>query len=304
MNIKIFKPIMTLLWKAKKRLFYGVMGFIMAITLAFGLPQLAYSFSLWDLLIPAIQVFQLSNLSDSQEVDLGKQINQEIIQEVPISRNRQLTNYVNEIGQKLAQNSNRSNIPYVFQVVDDDTINAFATMGGYVYIQTGLMKSAKNEAELASVIGHEIGHIVAKHSVKQMREQALTQGLLSAAGLDQSAAVQIGVQLALSLPHSRGDELEADQLGLDNLTRACYNPSGMVNFMRTLEQASSGNNVPAFISTHPSPANRVSLLQQRINTNNQTPQITSYVQTHCQGQNNGSDQQTYVNRLRSLGLNL
>lgn len=303
MNIKKCKPIFSSLWKAKKRLFYGLTGFLMALCLSVGVPQVAYSWSLLDLLIPAIQVFQLSNLSDAQEVDLGKQINQEISREVTISRNRQLTNYVNEIGQKLAQNSNRSNIPYVFQVVENDEINAFATMGGYVYIQTGLLKAAKNEAEVASVIGHEIGHIVAKHSVKQMREQALTQGLLTAAGLDQSAAVQIGVQLALSLPHSRGDELEADQLGVDNITRACYNPSGMVSFMRTLEQASGGSNVPTFISTHPSPQNRVSLLQQRITTNSQTPEITSYVSTHCVGQNNGLDQQVYRNRLRAAGLN-
>jgi len=303
MNIKKFKLNLSHFSKGKKPLSYGLTGFLMAIALSVGVPQVAYSWSLFDLLIPAIQVFQLSNLSDAQEIDLGKQINQEISQEVTISRNRQLTNYVNEIGQKLAQNSNRSNIPYVFQVVENDEINAFATMGGYVYIQTGLLKAAKNEAELASVIAHEIGHIVAKHSVKQMRQQALTQGLLTAAGLDQSAAVQIGVQLALSLPHSRADELEADQLGLDNITRACYNPSGMVNFMRTLEQASGGSNVPTFISTHPSPQNRVSLLQQRINTNNQTPEITSYVSDHCAGQNNGLDQQVYRNRLQSVGLN-
>jgi predicted Zn-dependent protease len=295
---------MSLLWKAKKRLFYGIMGFIMAIAFSFGFSGAAYSFSLWDLLAPAIQIFQLSNLSDSQEVELGKQINEQIIQEVPISRNRQLTNYVNQVGQKLAQNSNRSNLPYVFQVVEDDTINAFATMGGYVYIQTGLLKAAKNEAELASVMGHEIGHIVGKHSVKQMREQAITQGVLTAAGLDQSAAVQIGVQLALNLPHSRGDELEADQLGLDNITRACYAPSGMIDFMRTLEQASNGSNVPTFLSTHPSPANRVSLLQERINTNNQTPQLTSYVTNNCQGQNNGLDQQGYNRTLSSFGLNM
>lgn len=301
MKKKNFNPIFSIFWKAKKRLMYGIMGFVMALTFAFGIPQLAYSFSLWDLLIPAIQIFQLSNLSDSQEVDLGKQINQEIAREVTISNNRQLTNYVNQIGQKLAKTSNRSNIPYVFQVVEDNEINAFATMGGYVYIQTGLMKAAKNEAELASVMGHEISHIVAKHAVKQMKDQALTQGLLTAAGLDQSAAVQIGVQLALSLPHSRDDELEADQLGLDNLTKACYNPSGMVSFMRTLEQASNGG-VPTFLSTHPSPTNRVSLLQQRINNNNQLPEITSYIQRNCQGQSNGLDQQIYLNKLRSFGL--
>jgi beta-barrel assembly-enhancing protease len=303
MNIKIFNPIMSLLWKAKKRLVYGIMGFVMAISFSFGLAQVAYSFSLWDLLIPAIQVFQLSNLSDSQEVDLGKQINAEISRQVPISRNRQLTNYVAEIGQKLAKTSSRSNIPYVFQVVADNDINAFATMGGFVYIQEGLIRASKNEAELASVMGHEIAHIAAKHSVKQMRQQALTQGVLTAAGLNQSAAVQIGVQLALQLPNSRGDELEADQLGLDNVTRACYDPSGMVSFMRTLEQGGNGR-VPTFISSHPSPNNRVSLLQQRINTNAQTPSITSYVQTNCQGQNNGLDPQLYHNRLRSVGINI
>ena len=304
MNIKKLSPVMSLLWKAKKRLMYGIMGFVMAIAFSIGLPQVAYSFSLWDLIVPAIQVFQISNLSDDQEVQLGKEINQQIIRQVPISNNRDLNNYINNIGQRLAQTSERPNLPYTFQVVDDDSINAFATTGGFVYIQTGLIKAAKTEAELASVVGHEIGHIVGKHALKQMREQAITQGLLGAAGLDQSAAVQIGVQLALSLPHSRGDELEADRLGLDNLTAACYKPEGMVNFMRTLEEASGGGGVPNFLSTHPSPRNRVNLLQDRINEYSNSPQVTSYLQNTCANVNNGFNQQSYINQIRSLGINI
>ncbi|MFM7578978.1 MAG: M48 family metalloprotease, partial [Microcystaceae cyanobacterium] len=137
-------------------------------------------------------------------------------------RNRPLNEYINEIGQHLAQNSDRPDLPYTFQVVNDRAINAFATMGGFVYINTGTILAADNEAELASVIAHEIGHITARHSVTRMRDMALSQGLMTAAGLQESTIVNMGVQLAVNLPMSREAEMEADQLGLKMLTRAGY----------------------------------------------------------------------------------
>ena len=211
-----------------------------------------------------MQVIQLSSISDRQEVVLGKNINEQLIKsgQAKIYRNRKITNYVNQIGQKLARNSERPNINYTFQVVDDKNINAFATMGGYVYVNTGLMLAAENEAELASVIGHEIGHIVGRHAIKHMRQRAISQGILSVAGLDQSAAVQIGVDLAVNRPKSREDELEADQLGLANLKKTGYAPSGMVSFMtKLLRRGSSG---PKILSTHPSTSDRIRALESKI----------------------------------------
>ena len=117
-----------------------------------------------------------------------KSINQSLIKsgQVKIYRNRSIENYINQIGQRLVKTSDRPDIPYTFQVVDDDSINAFATMGGYVYINKGLIAAADNEAELASFIGHEIGQIANRHGIEQMRDRALARGLLSATGLDRN----------------------------------------------------------------------------------------------------------------------
>jgi predicted Zn-dependent protease len=226
-------------------------------------------------------------MSDRQEANLGKQINDQLVKSnnIKLYQNSQITSYVNEIGQKLARTSSRPDITYTFQVVNDNGINAFATMGGYVYVHTGLMKTADNEAEFASVIGHEIGHIAARHSIKQMRQQAIAQGVLSAAGLDESTAVQIGVELALNRPKSRGDELEADRLGLANIQEAGYAPSAMVSFMQKLLKSSGS--VPTILSTHPPTSDRITALQSQIESGKENV-------------GTGLDNQAYKNRIRSL----
>jgi predicted Zn-dependent protease len=165
----------------------------------------------------------------------------------------------------LAKKSDRANLPYTFQIVDDDNINAFATMGGFVYVNKGLMMAADNEAQLASVIGHEIGHIVAKHSIKQMRQMAIAAGVASVAGLDRNAAIQIGVELALRRPHSRQAEYEADKLGLQMLGNAGYAQSAMIDFMKKLLSKSSP---PTFLSTHPATSDRIAVMRQSINPAN------------------------------------
>ncbi|MFB2771184.1 M48 family metalloprotease [Pelatocladus sp. BLCC-F211] len=121
-------------------------------------------------------------------------------------------------------------------------------MGGYVYVTTGLLKAADNEAQLASVIAHEIGHIASRHAIEQMRETAIARGVATAAGLERSTAVQIGVDLALQRPNSREDEFEADRKGLRTLGRAGYAESAMIAFMQKLLQKRS---LPTFLSTHP-----------------------------------------------------
>jgi predicted Zn-dependent protease len=157
--------------------------------------------------------------------------------------------------------SERSDIPYTFQVVDDDGVNAFATMGGFVYVHKGLILAADNEAELASVISHEISHIVGQHSLKQMRQIAIAQGLASAAGLDNNLAVQIGVELALRRPNSREAEYEADRLGIIALGRAGYVQQAAVDFMEKLLGSGSP---PTILSTHPATSDRIKTLQQYI----------------------------------------
>jgi predicted Zn-dependent protease len=216
-----------------------------------------------NLLIRGVQVIQLSNMSDRQEVQIGSQINQQLVsREVRLYRNPEINNYVKQIGQKLAANSDRPNIPYTFQVVNDKGINAFATMGGFVYVNTGLLKLADNEAELASVMAHEIGHITGRHAVEQMRETAIAGGIATAAGLDRNRAVGIGVELALRRPGSRKDELEADQEGLEMMRRAGYAPSATVTFMEKLLK--KGGSAPAFLSTHPATSDRIARLRSAI----------------------------------------
>jgi predicted Zn-dependent protease len=152
-------------------------------------------------------------------------------------------------------------------------------------VHTGLIKLASNEAELASVMAHEIGHIVGRHSIKRMRNAAIKQGLLNAAGLDQRTWVQIGVKLVYDLPYSRRDELEADQLGLKNLKGSGYAPSAMVSFMRKLME--QGGSTPAILSTHPSSALRVQKLQESID-----PRTAN--------RGDGLDNRAYRNRINAL----
>jgi len=246
----------------RKRWLYGLVSLFVTVGLVIGTPQTAQG-SWLDILLRGVQVFQLSNMSDRQEVQLGKQINQQLLEsEVTLSPDQKLNRYVDRIGQRIVPYSDRADLPYTFQVVKDDNINAFATMGGFVYIHTGLIAAAENESELASVVAHEIGHIAAQHAVQQMRQRAIAQGVLSATGLDESNAVQIGVELAVSRPNSREDELEADQKGLDSLTKAGYAPIGMVSFMEKLQQ--QGGSPPAFLSTHPATSDRITALKAQI----------------------------------------
>ncbi len=270
-----------------RRLAFGAITFVITVSIGLENVQPSYAISWLELMIRGVQVVQISHISNAQEEELGKGINQELISsgQAKLYRNPSINSYINEIGQRLAKTSQRPDIPYIFQVVDDNNINAFATMGGYVYINKGTIAAADNEAELASVIGHEIGHIAARHAIKQMRDRAISQGLLSAAGVDRNNAIQIGVELAVSRPNSRADELQADHLGLEDITKANYAPAGMLGFMQKL--LSKGGSPPAFLSTHPATSDRIKILQQDIN-----PQTANV--------GNGLDNQAYKNRIRSL----
>jgi predicted Zn-dependent protease len=274
-------------WAFRKKWLYGLLSLLIALSIGVVNMMPGYGLSLPELIFRGVQIIQLSTISNKQEVQLGTEINQELVNsgQVRISRNQQINSYVNEIGQRLAATSDRPELPYTFQVVEDKSINAFATMGGFVYIHTGLMQTADNEAELASVIGHEIGHIVGRHAIKQMRQQAIAQGVLSAAGIDRSAAVQIGVDLALRRPNSREDELEADRFGLANIQKGGYAPIGMVTFMQKLLE--KGGSVPTFLSTHPATSERIKALDKKLD-----PQTANV--------GNGLDNQAYRSRIASL----
>ncbi len=247
----------------RRRWFYPLISLVVALSLCLSTALPGRTLEFLPLILQGVQVLQLSNISDRQETDIGKQINQQILgSQVRLYKNAGVNSYVEQIGRRLAASSDRPNLPYTFQVVEDDAINAFATLGGYVYVHTGLLKAADNEAELASVIAHEIGHIGGKHLVKQMRQKAIASGVASATGLDRNTAINIGVELALNRPRSRQDEYDADKRGLKTLTRAGYAQSAMVSFMQKLLK--KGGSVPTFLSTHPGTSDRIAGLRRAI----------------------------------------
>jgi predicted Zn-dependent protease len=239
-----------------------LIALIVALGIGITTPRPTHAFSVFDLILRGIQIIQIDSMSDEQEVALGRQINDRMVgREFRLHRDRDLAAYVDQIGQRMASASSRPQIPYTFQVVNDRSINAFATMGGYVYVTTGLVAAADNEAQLASVLGHEVGHIASRHAIEQMREMVIAQGLANAAGLDQNTAVNIGMELALRRPASRDDEFEADERGLRALSLAGYAPSAMPAFMQKLVGQPSP---PTFLSTHPAARDRVRRLEALI----------------------------------------
>lgn len=245
----------------RRRWFYPLISMVVALSVCLSAPLPGRAIDILPLLFRGAQILQLSNISDRQEVDLGKQMNQELSGQVRLSRNSEINSYIQQIGRRLAANTDRPNIPYTFQVVEDNAINAFATAGGYIYMHTGLIKAADNEAELASVMAHELGHIGGKHLVKQMRQRAVASGVATAAGLDRNTAVGIGVELALNRPRSRQDEYDADKRGLRTLARSGYAQSAMVSFMQKLLGKGS---TPTFLSTHPATSDRINNLKNMI----------------------------------------
>ncbi|AFY49971.1 Peptidase family M48 [Nostoc sp. PCC 7524] len=247
----------------RRRWFYPLISVVVALSLCLSTPLPGRAIDLLPLLFRGVQIFQLSNISDRQEVELGQQMNQELrSSEIKLYNNPEVNRYVEQIGRRIVANSDRPNLPATFQIVQGNDINAFATLGGFIYLYTGLIETADNEAELASVIAHEWGHISGKHLIKQMRQKALASGVASATGLDRNTAVGIGIELALNRPRSRQDEFDADNRGLRALTRAGYAPSAMVSFMQKLQR--SGGSVPTVLSTHPATGDRINSLQRAI----------------------------------------
>jgi beta-barrel assembly-enhancing protease len=273
--------------KHQRRWVYGLASLLMAVSIGLATPTASQA-GIFDLILNGIQYIQLSNLSEQDEVNLGRQIDQQLKnQGVRIyTRNAGINEYVNQIGQRLATTSDRPALPYTVQVVQDDSINAFATMGGFLYVHTGLIKAASNEAELAGVMAHEIGHITGRHALNQMQQTAIASGIAGALGVNQDALVNIGVQLALELPNSRADEYDADRRGFNNMGRAGYAQSGFVSFMQKLN--SQGGRPPEFFSTHPDPSNRVENLQDMLATS-ANPAATA-----------GLDNAAYKNRISGL----
>ncbi|MGJ5673162.1 MAG: M48 family metallopeptidase [Nostochopsis sp.] len=233
------------------------LGLGTAASVGLSTPKPAEALPFQDLIVPGIQYFQLSNLSTKEKVKLGSNIHQQVRSKYKVGTNANIT----RIGQNLVRFSSCSQTPFKFYVVQDSSINAFATTGGYVYLHTGLINAADNEDQLASVMAHEIAHICNDDLVNKLRQAQLAQGAASLAGLNSSKLTSVAYQLAVDLPNSREAEFNADAKGLQYLQRAGYNPNAMPAFLKKLVNRSS---TPAFLSTHPNPRERISVLERKI----------------------------------------
>src|SRR5688500_16837719 len=207
---------------------------------------------------------QLVLMSEAQEIEMGKSADPQIIQQYGLYPDKGLQDFIAEKGKQMAKISHRPNLDYQFRVLDSDVINAFAVPGGYVYFTRGIMAHFNNEAEFAGVLGHEIGHIAARHSVEQQRNAILGQigiiaGVVIAPDLAQFAeSASQGLSLLL-LKFGRDAERESDRLGVEYSTKIGYDAQQMANFFNTLKrqsQASGQQELPGFLSTHPDPGDR------------------------------------------------
>ncbi len=178
-------------------------------------------------------------MSEEQEIALGQQANQQILKQYDVVENDELQNYVSALGEELASKSHRENLIFRFKLLDDSMVNAFALPGGYIYITRGILAFMQSEAQLAGVLGHEIGHVTARHGVKQQSKAQAAQifgAIVAAKTGSRSAAngLNMGINAALS-GYGRSHELEADRLGAEYLARTQFDPDDMLDVIGILK---------------------------------------------------------------------
>ncbi len=213
---------------------------------------------------------ELSLIGEQQEIAMGLEAAKSASAEMGVYPDSQLQRYVTGLGLPLAKASERPNLPWSFTVIDDPVVNAFALPGGPLFVTRGILAHMNSEAQLVSVLGHEIGHVTAKHSVSQMSRAQLTQGLFIGAMILRPELQQFGnlgsQALGLMfLKFGRDDETQADELGFKYMTAGGYDPAEMAEMFRTLDRTGGGSDrTPEWLSTHPNPGNRVTKTQERI----------------------------------------
>jgi predicted Zn-dependent protease len=221
---------------------------------------------------------QYIGITVEQEIALGLQAAPQMAEEFGgLDPDESAQAIVDQIGNSVVQSSPANQTPYEYDfhlLEDSQTINAFALPGGQIFITRALFDRLETEGQLAGVLGHEIGHVVARHSAEHIAKAQLTEGLTGAAVLatydpdnpSSANTAQIAALIGqlINLKFGRDDELEADALGVCFMNDTGYDPNEMVNVMQILEAASQGNEPPEFFSTHPSPENRIERIQQAI----------------------------------------
>jgi len=212
------------------------------------------------------------SISADQEIKMGLRAAPSMAQQYGgLHPDQRAQAFVKRVGQRVVANSSAKDSPYQFEfhlLADPRTINAFALPGGQVFITAALLGKLETEAQLAGILGHEVGHVIGRHGAEHLAKQKLTQGLISAVGVgvDPNAgrmAASIGQMI--NMKYGRGDELEADEFGLVLMSEAGYDPRAMIGVMDILEQSSGGARQPEMMSTHPNPGNRREKIRETIN---------------------------------------
>ncbi|WP_225000368.1 M48 family metalloprotease [Cesiribacter sp. SM1] len=207
---------------------------------------------------------QVSLVSTEQEIAMGKEADPQIVAQFGLYENPELQRFIQQKGEQMAAVSHRSELNYEFKILDSPVINAFAVPGGYVYFTRGIMAHFNNEAQFAGVLGHEIGHITARHSAQQQTKATLGQVALIGAMIASPEFAQFGNTAAqglqlLFLKYGRDDERQSDELGVEYSSKIGYDATEMADFFLTLQRQQEGTGaeeIPGFLSTHPNPGER------------------------------------------------
>ena len=236
---------------------------------------------------PVTKEVQHISLTPQQEIAMGLQAAPDMeAQFGGLDPNQNDQQRVQSIGAQLVTSSPAQSTPYQYEyhlLADPQTVNAFALPGGQIFITRALYNDLQSDAELAGVLGHETGHVVARHSAEQLAKAQLTEGLTGAAviascdpyrsqtGCATNAQIAAIVGQLINMKYSRADETEADFLGVCFMSDASYDPQAMIQVMQILQAQEKGQSPPEFLSTHPSPANRIQQIQQDIQNIDQCP---------------------------------
>jgi predicted Zn-dependent protease len=213
----------------------------------------------------------VSLISVEQEIEIGREANAEVRKEVPELTDGTVLSYIRGIGRQLAARAGGPKYPYSFSIANYREINAFALPGGPVWIHRGAIAAAQNESQLASVLAHEVAHVAQRHAADQLTKSMVANGLLALLGavLGNNGGARTAQAAArfvaggYMLKFSRDDEREADRAGIEIMRRAGWDGRGMVEFLQILrsQQGRDPSNVEVFLSTHPSPGDRVKELR-------------------------------------------
>lgn len=215
--------------------------------------------------------FNLASPSKEEEIQLGREITGNLLGAAPLVKDEALQKYVNQVGRWVANQSERPDLPWHFGVIESDDLNAFSAPGGYVLVTKGLYKKLENEAQLAGVLGHEIGHVIKKHHLKLLQKSQLISlgaGLLGSklgkSDLTVQKVIGNGAEI-MARGLDKDAEFEADRIGMTLATRAGYDPFGLTDVLQTIGQTNkSDSSVALLYKTHPSPDDRLAKLSDAV----------------------------------------